>query len=299
MIHKRIDLTDVFPGLHSYHREDIGEENPKITKHGDTPSLYTYLHDVCAEISGDAHISPAVIVCPGGGYAMTSEREGEAIALRYFARGYQVFVLRYSAYAGWPIPLCEACAAVAYVRGHADEFLVAPDKIAVIGFSAGGHLAASTSTLWHLPIVSETLGVSSSDCRPDASILCYPVITSGELAHRGSIVNLLKDRASDPEMLTLISPEKQVRSDTPPAFLWHTASDEVVPVENSLLYGAALSREHIPFEMHIYPKGPHGMANSDRTVGLLTDRAVSAYVAPWMELSIKWLDTLFDTSNMP
>lgn len=298
MIHERIDLTDVFPGLHRYHREDSGENNPKITRHGDTPSLYTYLHDVCAEIGGDAHVSPAVIVCPGGGYCMTSEREAEAVALRYFAHGYQAFVLRYSAYAGWPVPLCEACAAVAYVRHHAQEMQVAADKIAVIGFSAGGHLAGSASTLWHLPLVSETLGVPSTDCRPDASLLCYPVLSSGVFAHRPSIENLLKEKASDPELLACNSLEKQVRSDTPPAFLWHTAEDAAVPVENSLLYSMALSKEHIPFELHVYPNGPHGMSNADRSVGLVTDRETCEYVAPWMELSIKWLNRTFGTNTM-
>ena len=297
MIHERIDLTTVYPALSHYKRDEIGGEHPQVTQHGDTPALWSYLHDVCGEISVNRR-SPAVIVCPGGGYGMTSEREAEAIALRYFAKSYQVFVLRYSAYAGWPIPLCEACGAVAYVKQNAEVLGVDPDKIAIMGFSAGGHLAGSASTLWHLPIVSETLGVENALCRPDASIFCYPVLSSGEFAHRGSFLNLLKDKANDEEMLTLTSLEKQVRSDTPTAFLWLTASDQAVPVENTLMYGMALSREKIPFEIHIFPKGPHGLATCDRSTRYLTDRATCAHVEPWMDLSIKWLDVTFGTQEM-
>lgn len=296
MEYKRIDLSQVYEGLSSHPRQEIGDE--RVTKHGDTPSLYCYLHDVCGEINPD-RVSPAVIVCPGGAYAMTSEREAEAIALRYFAHGYQAFVLRYSASAGWPIPLCEICGAIAYLRRNAAALHVAEDKIAVLGFSAGGHLAASASTLWHLPTVSQTLGVENALCRPDASILCYPVISSGGYTHGDSMRNLLKDLADDEGMRGMMSLETQVRADTPTAFLWHTASDQAVSVMNSLLYGQALSSFDIPFEMHVFPKGPHGLASSDRDTNRLTDENTCAHVAQWMDLSIRWLDYTFQTQSMP
>ncbi len=299
MTQERIDLTRVYPMLKSHKRDEIGGEHPAVTKHGDTPSLWCYTHDVCGEINPD-RTSPAVLVCPGGGYAMTSEREAEAVALPYFAAGYEVFVLRYSATAGHPVPLLEVCGAIAYIRANAASLHVDPDKIAVMGFSAGAHLAASASTLWHLPLISQTLGIEQAAGKPNASILCYPVITSGKFAHRGSFLHLLKDQAEDEALLTLYSLEKQVSEQTPPAFLWHTASDDGVPVENSLLYAAALSEKKIPFELHIFPHGPHGMATADRCSNH-PDAAhmIDARVARWMPLSIEWLDGVFGTQQMP
>ncbi len=298
MRYEIISLSESYPVLSAYERTDIGAPDPRVTSHGNTPRLFCYLHDVTGEIT-PARVSPAVIICPGGGYTMTSEREAEAIALRYFAHGYQAFVLRYSASAGWPVPLLEACGAIAYLRARSADYQIAPDKIAICGFSAGGHLAGSASTLWHLPIVSEMLGITERQGRPDASILCYPVLTSGEKAHRGSFENLLKEKANDPEMLALVSLEKQVRPDTPPAFLWHTANDPVVPVENTLLYATALSAHKIPFAVNIYPSGPHGMALADRdTNHPSVTHMIDDDVATWMDRSITWLNRLFDTQHM-
>ncbi len=294
-----ICLSDVYDMLKEHERHDIGEEYETVTRHGSTPRLSCYLHDVTGEI--DPHrVSPAVIICPGGGYTMTSEREAEAIALRYFARGYQAFVLRYSACAGWPIPLLEACGAIAYVRKEAASLGVDPNKIAIGGFSAGGHLAGSASTLWHLPLVSRSLAIPEGYGRPNASILCYAVLTSGEKAHRGSFDALLKEQATDPSMLALTSLETQVRDDTPPAFLWHTADDPVVPVENALLYATALAAHHVPFALHVYPHGAHGLALCGRDTARPGDAALFSEAAEgWMDLSIAWLDTLFGTQSMP
>lgn len=237
---------------------------------------------------------PAVVLLPGGAYFFTSEREADPVALKFFAAGYQVFTVRYSVSPDrYPTALLEVMAMIKHIRNNAAAYSVIEDKIAVCGFSAGGHLAASSGILWKEPVVSETLGVDGCYCRPDRMILCYPVITSGEFAHRQSFEMLLGEDAGE-EMVKSMSLETRVDADTAPAFLWHTFSDELVPVENSLLMATALRKNNVPFEMHIFPDGIHGLSLADNltwTNG--NDKLVQPHVSAWMPLCIRWLDEQF------
>ena len=221
---------------------------------------------------------------------MTSDREAEPIALRFAAAGCNAVVVRYSCVpARFPAALFELSYAVAKVRENAQEWNVDTDRIAVCGFSAGGHLAASFSTLWNRDFVKEYFDYQGGENKPNGMILGYPVITSGEHAHGGSFENLLGEKTADPILLELVSAEKQVSSDTPPAFIWHTFDDACVPVENSLVLAQALAKEKISTELHIYPKGPHGLALASRETG---DFAVVPECQNWIDMAIRWLKNL-------
>lgn len=221
----------------------------------------------------------AVLVCPGGGYVTRAPHEAEPIARRFNRAGFHALVVQYRvAPHRHPAPLLDAAQAVRLIRRHAADWQIDPARIAVCGFSAGGHLAASLGVHWDKGCASPD-GLPQPDCRPDALILCYPVITSGEWAHRGSFQNLLGNDAS-PDMLQFMSLEQQVNAQTPPAFLWHTVADAGVPVENSLLFVQALRRHGVPFELHFYPEGRHGL-------GLAPE---DAHVATWADLCCGWLE---------
>lgn len=236
---------------------------------------------------------PAVIVCPGGGYEYRSAREGEPIALSFAAAGFCAAVLHYSAgEAKFPTALLELASATALLRSRADEWNIDPDKIFVCGCSAGGHLCASLGTLWNRDFVKDALGYKCGEHRPNGMILCYPVITSGEKAHRPSFETLLGENSDNAELLELVSAEKQVSCDTPPTFLWHTFTDDVVPVENSLLMAAALAAHSIPFELHVFPSGPHGLALANS----LTACGNPDYIVPecqsWTDMAVRWAENL-------
>ena len=176
--------------------------------------------------------------------------------MQFLAAGIHVAILRYTVapQGEYPQALREVAWSVAHIREHAAQYHVDPDRILVMGFSAGGHLAASYGMFWkNHTFLAEELGVSSDQLRPNGMILGYPVITSGEKAHRDSFVALLGDRYN--ALVEEMSLEHQVSEDTPPTFLWHTETDELVPVENSMYLFEALHTHHIPVEMHIYPTG--------------------------------------------
>ena len=225
----------------------------------------------------------AIVVCPGGAYAMLAPHEADPVARRWTGNGVTGFVLRYrhSPKYRHPTPLLDAARAIRTVRARAKEWQLDPNRIGVLGFSAGGHLAATISTKFDDgdPAASDPIDRVSS--RPDVSVLCYPVITFTEAAaHKGSIRNLLGENAPK-ELVELMSPERQVTARTPPAFLFHTEEDEGVSVENSLLYAAALRKAKVHYAMHIFQQGRHGVGLAEK------DPVLRA----WPDLCAAWLAT--------
>jgi acetyl esterase/lipase len=223
----------------------------------------------------------AVIVCPGGGYSMRADHEGEPIALWLNSIGIPAFVLRYRvAPYKYPCALSDVQRAVRYVRHHAEQWAINGSKIGVLGFSAGGHLTASSGTLYDLGNPEAEDPIERQSCRPDAIIPCYPVITmNSAYTHEGSRLSLLGNNP-EPELLEALSLDNRVTPDTPPTFLWHTADDGAVPVENSLRFAAALSRNKVPFDLHVFEHGRHGM-------GLATE---DPHVASWAPVLGLWLE---------
>ena len=266
--------------------------NFSTIKYSDNLSSYleAYIHSPHNELRIGKR--KTIIVCPGGGYEMLSEREAEPIALQYFAAGLNVFVLRYSTggNAANYKPLIEACLAIKYLRENAEELYVDSENIFITGFSAGGHLAASAGTLWHIDEVQAHVGdADPAICKPTATILCYPVITNDEkYRHKGSIltVNGYRDVKEEMDRFSL---ELRVDEKTSPSFIWHTAKDSVVPVQNALLYATALASKRIPFELHIHPKGDHGLALCNEE----THSNIPGYIIPynedWIRYAIRWI----------
>ena len=249
--------------------------------------LYTYLWDNSRELY-DGRKRPIVLLCPGGGYEMTSDREAEAMALKFMTMGCHAAVLRYSvAPARYPEALLQLAEAVRLVRKKAREWYIMEDAVVVQGSSAGGHLAACLGVFWKKDFLLERLACGSEEIRPNRLIFSYPVISAGEYIHEGSFRNLLgEDWEQRKDFFSL---EEQISKDTPPSFLWHTASDASVPAENSLLFLSGLRRYKIPVEFHLYEAGAHGMG----TAGPLSMDAhgggVQKECENWMELACNWL----------
>ena len=216
----------------------------------EVPKLEVYLPEVKKSRA-------AFVVLPGGAYWGRAPHEGVGYAEFLNAFGIAAFVVGYRvAPARFPDPLLDARRAVRYLRANAERFDIDPDRIAVIGSSAGGHLAAFLST-YREPIAGEGVDeIDTFDYLPNLQVLCYPVISSDEaVSHAGSYKNLLGERYDEREAF---SPELLVSGTTPPAFIWHTAEDAAVSVENSYRYATALKQNSIPCEMHIFPYGAHG-----------------------------------------
>ncbi|MBQ7954945.1 MAG: alpha/beta hydrolase [Lachnospiraceae bacterium] len=234
---------------------------------------------------------PMVILCPGGGYNHLSDREAESVALRFLAMGCHAAVLEYSVLpAKFPTQVSELAMAVKIVREHAKEWHVMENKIVVQGCSAGGHLAASLGMFWTKNWLWETVGAQNAgEIRPNGMILCYPVISSGKFAHQGSFDVLAGD---DEQLRQILSLENQVNENTPKAFIWHTFTDETVPVENSLFLVSALRKYSIPTEFHLYPKGQHGLALATKQTASGDGKYVQEECSTWIELAKVWLEEL-------
>ena len=245
------------------------------TEDSDKPSLTIYP-------AARTPVPTGVVVAPGGGYgALASDHEGRQVAAYFNAMGVSAFVLRYRLGPRYrhPVEIGDASRAIRYVRAMAAELKIAPDRIGLMGFSAGGHLAATTATLASQGRPDDTDPIERVSSRPDFLILGYPVISfDPAIAHMGSRRNLLGE-SPDPALVTLLSAETQVTASTPPTFLFHTTADAAVPAENSVRFYLALKAAKVPVEMHIFENGPHG-------VGLaLGDPALSA----WPVLLTNWL----------
>lgn len=229
---------------------------------------------------------PTVLVLPGGGYAYTSEREADPIAFKYLSYGFNVAVLYYScAPAVYPVALIEALQSIKHIRENAEKYNADPDAIYVCGFSAGGHLAASCGTHWHRA-ESRKYFENVNDVKPNGLVLAYPVITSGECAHRGSFDNLLGEKKDDKEMLEYLSLEKQVDKNTPETFVWTTFEDSAVPCENSIFFALAFKKHSVPVEMHMFRDGEHGLATADNVT---KNEYSSQRIRSWLDMSAQWI----------
>lgn len=236
---------------------------------------------------------PAVVIFPGGGYAFLSEREAEPIALAFAAQGFNAVIARYRvAPHRYPCPQQDAAAAVAWLRAHAEATRTHPDQIAAMGFSAGGHCAASLGVWWPRGELWAEMGLTPAQVRPNALVLCYPVITAGRKTHGGSIQNL--SGCQDIAQAGYLSLENAVTEQTPPAFLWHTWDDGSVPVENSLLFAQALAAHGVQGEVHLFPHGGHGAALcTPETSGARSPELNLPDCAQWPAMAAAFLRRVF------
>ena len=238
---------------------------------------------------------------------MLAFREAEPIVRRYFGEGFITYLLHYSVLdnGGDPSsfhPLMDASLAIQYVREHAKEDHTDPHNVYIIGFSAGGHLAGSAGVLWNHPAARAACGIDCGKApeginRPDGMILCYPVITTGEYTHLGSTHRLCGNSNPSAEERAQFSLERHVDDTTPPAFLWHTTTDSVVPIQNSILMMNALAEHKIPFEAHIFPFGPHGTALANEEGSYVSPSTLIPHIQCWMDLSIKWMRMMIKKQN--
>ncbi len=265
MLYKTIKLSEKYPGA----------------------SLTTYVSDDTSELNMPRR--RAVVVCPGGGYRFLSNREAEPIVKMFFAAGLNVFLLRYTVgpEAANYAPLIEASLAIKHIRENADEYNIDPAYVFICGFSAGGHLAASTGTLWNIPEVTAELGNAPENInRPTGMILCYPVIM---YTHKGSFHNLCGTTEPSDEQINRFSLEKHVSPQTPPAFIWHTFTDKTVIVENSLVFAQKLRENDVPFELHIFPDGCHGLSLANDETCSQKANLIVPHVQCWIDLAIRWV----------
>lgn len=231
---------------------------------------------------------PSVVIFPGGGYNHCSEREGEPVAFQYLAAGYAAFVVSYTCNARFPTPLVDAAYTFYKIRLRAEEFCIDPNKIAVLGFSAGGHLAGCLATMWNDISLVKTIGCSAEELRPNAAVLCYPVISGVTSPHEGSFEVLLGSEPTRSD-LSRLSLENRVTPKTPPIFIWATANDASVSAHNSLVMAKACISNRIPVELHLYDEGPHGISTADKPIAR-SSADVNAHVREWIGLSIEFLN---------
>lgn len=246
----------------------------------DRPTLDIY------EPFGETFHDAAIILLPGGGYEFLSAQEGEGYAGLFQLWGFKCFVCNYrlgSNQYRHPAMLMDAARAVRVVRAHAVEWKINPNKIIIIGSSAGGHLAATLMNHWDEGDQQNEDPVERVSSQPNLGILSYPVLTMKEFAHEGSRLNLLGKEPSETLKHTL-SAECQVSAKTPPCFIWHTHEDSCVSVDNVLLYTNALHAAAIPFELHIYQDGGHGLGMKDGVI-------------PWQTDCLTWLRKRLNTSS--
>lgn len=275
MLHKVIELKNYF--------DFLGDD-------GKNPTLTLYLPYNMVEMNRQNQKRPCMLICPGGGYGMCSERESEPIALNLLSDGFNVFVLNYSVDPHrFPSQIREVAASVEMIYSNAEEWNCDTSKIAIMGFSAGGHLAAHYSTMFDCKEVREVFPESKS---VNASVLCYPVISADfSKTHQGSFFNLLGHKP-DKDEEKYFSCERNVKDTTPPAFIWHTAEDGCVPVANSLIYAKALTDNKVPVELHIYPFGGHGLSTCDeQTCDNMNE--IIAYNNVWIDSMKNWLKLIF------
>ena len=249
------------------YQEDAGQEKPYITP---------YLLE-------DGQVHGAMIVCPGGGYTWLAPYEGEPIAKRLNELGFHAFVLTYRLAPTYhmPVMLLDAQRAIRYVRCHAEEFCVKADKIGIMGFSAGGHLSGMCGVKWDGGNAEAEDAVERVSCRPDVIAPCYGVLNLHSMRSGEFNTSTTGMGFADLETVKEYSPEYNVSKDTPPVFLWHTAGDQLVPVEQSIDFAQKCADHGVPVELHVFPFGPHGLGLGDEQKGPGTTK--------WPELLAKFL----------
>lgn len=254
--------------------------------------LSAYLHDVSPEMPERIR-RPAMLVLPGGGYHFCSDREAEPFALEWLRRGYNTFVLRYTVISEndpaplYLKPLADAAAAVSLIRHNATEWGIDPQRIAAMGFSAGGHLCGSLAVHW------DDARLAAPNARPDAVILSYPVVSPREASGFGSVYVAEKLTSNEPEWLDYFAIEEQIRADMPPAFIWTTFEDGTVCPRHSLRLALAMQQKGLPCELHMYDHGVHGYGLGNAETGNQHAPA-DAQLASWTPLAAGWLNRLFD-----
>ncbi|MGI8384871.1 alpha/beta hydrolase [Robertmurraya sp. P23] len=284
--------------------------------------LQTYILENSMEFQTD-QTRPAIIICPGGGYLGTSDREAEPVALRFASQGYHTFVLRYTTYfkewvkdfnnlptpneqSAYPQPLYDLAQAVLLIKEHASKWLVDPEKIAVCGFSAGANLAASMGVQWNSALLKEKFSVESDVFKPSAVILGYPLVdyqlmkekvdTEADQFAKGfwNIASKAVFGTATPteEQLFEVSPVNFVSPQTPPTFIWHTADDSLVYAENALRFATALAQKKVPYELHVFESGVHGLSLCDETTANNPSH-LNEDCKVWFDLATNWLKKQF------
>lgn len=244
--------------------------------------LAVYVRTDSVEIKKRVH--PAMLVIPGGAYNMLSDREGEPVAMKYLNNGFCSFVLSYSTKTKYPVPLIEAMLAMLFIRDNAGKYNIDKNQVCAIGFSAGGHLAGLLSTVKEDE--AALIGKTIKQIKPDATILAYPVVTTGEYTHACTRDNITGKELA---LYDKLSVEKRVDKNASPAFILHTFEDKGVPAENSLLLATAYRRANVPFALHIFEHGGHGLSLSNDEVCDFTEAQKNLYfIGKWFELSIDW-----------
>ena len=284
--------------------------------------LTTYLWDASPELpAGEKR--PLILVCPGGGYLNCSDREAEPVALRFAGMGYHAAVLRYSTYGErrddfapldtddyvkpqvlYPAQMRELGMAILLLKRNAERWHIDPNRVAICGFSAGAHNCAMYAVNWNRPVLSDALKASPETLRPAAVILGYPVVDFGITegvcdADRPLYADMYKafigTAVPSEAQFTEVNAAWHVSADTSPMFIWSTAADATVPVVNSLNLASALSKNGVPFELHIFEDGPHGMGLCDQASAGVTQH-MNAAAAKWPDLAGRWLDKRFALS---
>lgn len=272
MIHEVIHLKDRYPFL--------GEN-------GADPTLEVYISTNYSDKSSQEALQPGLLICPGGGYRFVSKREAEPVAMRFIGRGYRVFVLTYSvAPSTYPTALREVAGALELICENSGRWFVDTAKLAILGFSAGAHLAGHYSNCYASADVRQAFANSKG---VQAAVLCYPVITADpRYRHTASFMNLSGHKEVTAEDVERFSLENLVTEQTPPTFLWHTRTDANVPVMNALLYAQALTEKGVDFTAHIYPEGKHGLSTVDHQVNDGLSEGTSL-AARWVDEADAWL----------
>lgn len=264
---------------------------------GSSATLTGYVIDNSDEIDPE-RTRPAVLILPGGGFAIVSDRESEPIALQFASAGFQAFVLKYSIVpSSHPTQLLEVAQAMKLIRDNADAWHVNPNAVAILGFSAGGQVAANIATTAS-DSVEEEHGYNADSVRPNALMLAYPVITAGEWGHKPSFARLIGNVSEKrhEELVEELSMEKHVDAKTPPVFVWQTVTDQVVSVKNSIMFIDACVSAGVSVEAHLFPNGPHGLALASKETAKPGTEAnfVQTNVQKWVPLACDWLHRIFE-----